>query len=249
VEVVRALVELGGVEQLHNVSEYNRMPMHLAAECNSNVEVVRLLVELGGEEQLRVTDQYGDLPIHRAAQFNVSVEVVRALVELGGFEQLQETDEYGRMPFHLAAGYNSNVEVVRMLLALGGVEQLQATDKDGRLPMHYAAEANPSVEVVRYLLGKGCDRSLRTHSGNTPLQLAVHHNDEAQVAVALVDAGAETAGVHLSASLQRAAANASVASVLSSYFADNVTPLMAAVRMPPSLDSARGLPCVCKKHS
>jgi hypothetical protein len=70
------------------------------------------------------------------------------------------------------------------------------------------------------------------HNGDTPLQLAISRNTEEQVAMALVEAGAETAGVRLSASLQRVAANVSVASVLSSYFADNVTPLMAAVRAP-----------------
>ena len=57
--------------------------------------------------------------------------------------------------------------------------------------------------------------------------------------MALVEAGAETAGVRLSASLQRVVANVSVASVLSSYFADNVTPFMAAVRAPTIILRAR----------
>ena len=42
---------------------------------------------------------------------------------------------------------------------------------------------------------------------------------------------------------QRVAANVSVASVLSSYFADNVTPLMAAVRAPAIILCAL-LPCI-----
>ena len=65
----------------------------------------------------------------------------------------------------------------------------------------------------------------------------------ADLEAALVEAGAETAGVRLSASLQRVAANVSVASVLSSYFADNVTPLMAAVRAPAIILCAL-LPCI-----
>jgi hypothetical protein len=111
------------------------------------------------------------------------------------------------------------------------------------VPMHWAAQSNPSAEVVRYFLGSGCNRSPRAHDGATPLQLAILHNKEEQVAMALVEAGAETAGVRLSASLQRVAANVSVASVLSSYFADNVTLLMAAVRAPAIILYAL-LPCI-----
>jgi ankyrin repeat protein len=144
---------------------------------------------------------------------------------------------------HCATGSNPSVEVVRCLVELGGVEQLRATTKVGWVPMHCAAQSNPSVEVVRYLLGRGCDRSPCTHNGDTPLQLAIFHNKEEQVAIALVEAGAESAGVRLSASLQRVAAKVSVASVLSSYFADNVTPLMAAVRAPVAILCAL-LPCI-----
>ena len=73
--------------------------------------------------------------------------------------------------------------------------------------------------------------------GNIPVRR------DAKVAMALVEAGAETASMRLSASLQRVAANVSVASVLSSYFADNVTPLMAAVRAPATILCAV-LPCI-----
>jgi hypothetical protein len=147
-------------------------------------------------------------------------------------EQLQATTKNGSVPMHVAAQYNPSAEVVRCLVELGGVEQLQATSKNGCVPMHFAARSNPSAEVVRCLLGKGCDRSPSTHRGATPLHLAISHNQEDQVALALVEAGAETAGVRLSASLHCAAMNVSLVSVLSSYFADNVTPVMAAVRCP-----------------
>jgi hypothetical protein len=121
---------------------------------------------------------------------------------------------------HLAAG-KSSAEVVRCLVELGGVEQLRATDQHGWVPMHWAAAFNPSVGVVRYLLGRGCDRSPLAHDGRTPLQLAISENKEA-VAAALIEAGAATAGVRLSASLQRVAANVSVASVASSYATDDL---------------------------
>jgi ankyrin repeat protein len=242
-EVVRCLVELGGVEQLRATTKNGAVPMHSAALSNPSAEVVRCLVELGGVEQLRATNKYGFVPMHGAALSNPSAEVVRCLVELGGVEQLRATAKDGAVPMHCAALSNPSAEVVRCLVELGGVEQLRATAKNGAVPIHGAAESNPSAEVVQYLLGRGCNRNPRTHNGVTPLQVAISYNKEEQVAMALVEAGAEMAGVHLSASLQRVSANVSVASVLSSYFADNVTPLMAAVRAPAIILCAL-LPCI-----
>jgi ankyrin repeat protein len=243
--VVRCLVELGGAEQLRATCKYGMLPMHYAARSNPSAEVVRCLVELGGVEQLRATDKDGWVPMHWAAHSNPSAEVVRCLVELGGVEQLRATTtKDGWVPMHWAAQSNPSAEVVRCLVELGGVEQLRATTtRDGAVPMHYAAHSNPSAEVVRYFLGRGCNRNPRTYNGVTPLQVAISHNKEEQVAMVLVEAGAETAGVHLSASLRRVSANVSVASVLSSYFADNVTPLMAAVRAPAIILCAL-LPCI-----
>jgi ankyrin repeat protein len=170
--------------------------------------------------------------MHWAAGSNPSVEVVRCLVELGGVQQLQATDQRGRLPMHYAARYNPSEEVVRCLVELGGVEQLQARDNFGMSPLHFAAQYNSSVQVMRYLLASGCDRSARTLTGHTPLQLAIEHSTEEHVATMLVEAGADTAGLRLSHSLQHIASRVSMASVLSSFCADNITPLEAAVGLP-----------------
>jgi hypothetical protein len=188
--------------------------------------------------------------VHVLARYCTNAATVRSAVCTAGTDALSQSggcDTAGSpvnaTPMHYAALSNPSAEVVRCLVELGGVEQLRATAKNGAVPIHGAAESNPSAEVVQYLLGRGCNRNPRTHNGVTPLQVAISYNKEEQVAMALVEAGAEMAGVHLSASLQRVSANVSVASVLSSYFADNVTPLMAAVRAPAIILCAL-LPCI-----
>jgi hypothetical protein len=204
---------------------------------------VRCLVELGGVEQLQAMTTQGAVPMHFAARSNPSAEVVRCLVELGGVGQLRAMTTQGCVPMHFAAASNPSAEVVRCLVELGGVGQLRATNTQGCVPMHFAARSNPSVEVVRYLLGRGCDRNPRSHrggAGGTPLVGAIRRgNKAAEVSALLVEAGAHTTGLQLSSSLQRIASGVSVASVLSSYFVDNLTPLGAAVRSPPDVS------CMC----
>ena len=137
------------------------------------------------------------------------------------------------IPLHLAALQNSNVEVVRLLLERGGAEQLAAQDQDGRIPLHLAAEQNSNVEVARLLLGRGSPRSSTDRYGRTPLDRALRASaDRAETLQLLVEAGAALDGAvqRLPPSLQAAARSVSVSSVLLSYFADNVTPLGAAVR-------------------
>eukprot|EP01049_Picozoa_sp_SAG25_P010255 SAG25_NODE_1103_length_3976_cov_12.262058_1_plen_744_part_00 len=191
-EVVRCLVELGGVEQLRATAKDGRVPMHYAARSNPSAEVVRCLVELGGVEQLRATDKNGRVPMHYAARSNPSAEVVRCLVELGGAEQLRATNENGSVPMHDAAACNPSAEVVRCLVELGGVQQLRATDQLGRVPMHYAAAAqNPSAEVVRCLVELGGAEQLRAtnEDGGVPMHDAAACNPSAEVVRCLVELG------------------------------------------------------------
>jgi hypothetical protein len=141
-------------------------------------------------------------------------------------------NSYGRVPMHWAAGYSSSLEVVTVMLDRGGVEQLRLTDNAGTTPLHRAAGSNRSVQVMGYLLDSGCARSARTLAGHTPLQLAIANNKEEQVSAMLVEAGADTSDLQLSPSLQRIASRVSMASVLSSYSADRITPMEAAVRLP-----------------
>jgi ankyrin repeat protein len=251
-EVLRALVELGGVEQLQAPDEDGNTPMLAAARVNRNPEMLRALVELGGVQQLQVVDDDGLLPIHAAAEANPNGEVFRTLVELGGMQQLQARDDDGAIAMHLAALHNQNVEVLRVLVELGGVEQMQARTDNGATPLHLASRRERSkrnVEMARFLLGRGCDRNpeRRRHevggADNTPLACAMNHNgDDLRVATMLVEAGADTTCLDplFVARLHHVIPRVSVSTVLSSYFADNVTPLGGAVRVhdgPPALRS------------
>ena len=224
VEVVQFLLEVGGSEQLQVKDSDDDLPIHVAASLNSSVEVVRFLLEVGGVEQLQVKDSRGQLPIHLASLKNSSVEVVRFLLEVGGAEQLQATNSDGQLPIHLAASMNSSVQVVRLLLEVGGAEQLQVKDSNGRLPIHLASLKNSSMEVVRLLLGLG---SPRTSTSISAVSYAIERERE-DIARLLIEAGCRLSpDLRLPQQLHEVA---SVSSVLLSYFADNLSPLAAAVR-------------------
>jgi ankyrin repeat protein len=123
--------------------------------------------------------------------------------------------------------------------------------------LHLAAQSNSSLEVIRYLLGIGCDRNPRMRGGLTPLHLAALHNGLPAVS-AIFEAGADAPHVYISR------ATVSITSVLSSYFADSLTPLGAAVRSPciwhvspatahqlsPDMQRSalEGCCCVCGRH-
>ena len=170
--------------------------------------------------------------MHLAAGGSSSPEVVTVMLDRGGVEQLRVADSNGSVPMHDAAHNSSSPEVVTVMLDRGGVEQLRLTDNEGLTPLHLAAESNPSVQVMGCLLGSGCERSARTLDGRTPLQLAIAMNEE-EVSTMLVEAGADTTDLRLSPSLLRIASRVSMASVLSSYSADRITHLEAAVRLLP----------------
>jgi ankyrin repeat protein len=230
------------------------------AASNRNWEVLRALVELGGVEQLRMMNEQNLLPMHFAAMNNPNVQALRVLVELGGVEQLRATDEDGMVPMHLAAQFNPSAEVLRVLVELGGMQQLLATDENDRVPLHLAAQSNSSLEVIRYLLGIGCDRNPCMRGGLTPLQLAALDNGLPAVS-AIFEAGADARHSYI-AHLDMS--TVSITSVLSSYFADSLTPLGAAVRSPciwhvspatahqlsPDMQRSalEGCCCVCGRH-
>eukprot|EP01052_Picozoa_sp_SAG31_P040721 SAG31_NODE_5969_length_2233_cov_17.813964_1_plen_274_part_00 len=84
--VVRVLLEVGGVEQLQATTEHGSLPMHYAVGKNTSVDVVQVLLEVGGAEQLQARNKNGMLPMHYAAQQNTSADVVRVLLVVGGVD-------------------------------------------------------------------------------------------------------------------------------------------------------------------
>ena len=229
---MRLLLEVGGAVQLQEKNVHGALPVHCAADSNTNPEVMRLLLEVGGAEQLQEKAKHSQLPMHLAAMNNSNAEVVRLMLEVGGAEQLRAQTVFGALPMHCAAQFNSSAEVVRLLLEVGGAVQLQEKNVHGASPMHCAAICNSNAEVVRLLLGRGSARAARVDAGRSVVPAAIDRGRE-DIAELLIKAGVQIPPDVLRRLPQRwreAAARVSVSSVLSSYFADNISLLGAAVR-------------------
>jgi serine/threonine-protein phosphatase 6 regulatory ankyrin repeat subunit B len=105
----------------------------------------------------------------------------------------------GETPLHWA-GHNGFVEIVRLLLDAGADIEADEIGCYGGKPLHFASEHEP--EVVRLLVERGADVNSRNvlpggdFEGATPLiMLAQQHNDCAECAEILIEAGADIGAV------------------------------------------------------
>ena len=94
-------------------------------------------------------------------------------------DAVNPADPEGRTPLHRAAGKGSYLGVHRLLQE--GADP-NITDKEGRTPLHSAAGSIDGNEAVERLLQAGADPNFSQDSrGETPLHLAVRHDNEPSV--------------------------------------------------------------------
>ena len=89
-----------------------------------------------------------------------------------------------------------------------------------------------SENVLRLLLGRGSPRAVRTTSGQSAVTMAMHRMPIPQVDIVRLFIEAGVQPDLQPRHIRDIAARISVPNVLSSYFADNISPLAAAVRPP-----------------
>jgi ankyrin repeat protein len=101
---------------------------------------------------------------------------------LGDVEKLRDADLNvrggdGFTPLHLAAFFGG-AAAVRAILARGVSADADADNAIGVRPIHSAAAVG-DIESVGALLEAGADPNVEQNSGHTPLDAALHNNDEA----------------------------------------------------------------------
>jgi ankyrin repeat protein len=126
--------------------------------------------------------------IHTAARLGDLEAVIR---ELESGADIYSRDPNGNTPLHLAA-FNGHREVAQKLLERG-------TDVNVRLsgdlvnlwsPLHMAAE-NDQAEMARLLIEWNADLNVEDQYGTTPLMLSVDEMISPDVAVLLIQSGAD----------------------------------------------------------
>jgi ankyrin repeat protein len=161
--LVSDLIVLGANVNWQDEDNFNRTPLHVAAEWGS-VEIARMLIEAGAD--VNVQDTWGNkTPLHDAARTG-RVEVAQMLIDAGADLDLQ--DEHGRTPLHVVAIYG-NVEIARMLIDAGADVNMQ--DIDFETPLHRAARYG-RVEIARVLIDAGARKDIPNNSDKLPYDLA-----------------------------------------------------------------------------
>ena len=87
----------------------------------------------------------------------------------------------GFTPLHLAAFFGG-AEAVKAILARGVDPDADADNPPGVRPLHSAAAVGDR-EAVRALLEAGANPNVRQKSGHTPLDAAIHNDDERMAAL------------------------------------------------------------------
>ena len=196
-ETAALLVKAGA--NVNAANRYGVPPLALAC-TNGNAAVVRLLLDAGADAN--ATMKGGETVLMMAARSG-SVDAVKALLVRGAKHDARERHGQTALMWAAAEGHAA---VVRALIEAGA--DINATLDSGFTPFFFAVREG-RIEVARALLEKGVDvnaplqRRERTAEGRqsqlrplpadargtSPMLLAVQ-NGHFELAIALVDAGA-----------------------------------------------------------
>ncbi|UYV66639.1 TNKS2, partial [Cordylochernes scorpioides] len=134
-----------------------------AAKKGNLARVMRLVTR----DNINCRDSQGrnSTPLHLAAGYN-NIEVVEFLLEHGADVNVQ--DKGGLIPLHNASSYG-HVDIAALLIKHH--TEVNATDRWGYTPLHEAAQKGRTL-LCTLLLAHGADPTLKTHEGQTSLDLA-----------------------------------------------------------------------------
>jgi ankyrin repeat protein/DNA-directed RNA polymerase specialized sigma24 family protein len=161
--------------------DYGWTPLDYAID-RGRKEMVEFFKSKGGR---RTTLEYPDRPAKTARFF--------AAVQIGDTDLthrlLDDTPELakargptGETPLHWAAA-NGSIAIIDLLLADKADINAHETNKFGGTPLHWAVR-HDRLDAIKHLLEKGADpRTINQRSGQTLLQVAAQHTDDA----ALID--------------------------------------------------------------
>ena len=162
-EVVSAILEAGGLEELDTVSgEEGMTPIHHAV-AGGHTDAARALILAGADVGL--LDGRDRSALHYAVEggyLQVAEDVI-----IGG-AALNAEDADGDTPLHLAAAHDDQAFVSTLLRRGASVD---ATNKKGQHPLHLAIE-HDRVAVAEALLKAGADPDVFYDGDSSPLFLA-----------------------------------------------------------------------------
>ena len=204
-EQIAALKEMLSLLRVHKkhapivvnmFNEYKHTPLHIAVSLNQS-EAVRELLDAGADPFR--SDVYGNTSFHLAASRG-NAECLSFLIDYVtefnanrnlSFDLCPDIFNFdGKTPIHLSVETDGVFECCDLLLR-GGADLNVREELEGNTLLHYAV-INNNLSLCCFLLsnyGKEIDIDATTHSGDTPLFLALVNN-RIDIAGSLVTSGA-----------------------------------------------------------
>ena len=148
---------------INNTREYGS-PLLLSAECGFT-EILKILLKHGANPN--AADSNGWTPLISACHFN-HLDSVMVLLESNCNPNVQCL--LGNSALH-AAARNDNIKIMQALVQCG--VNINSINVDGWTALHRAAYSN-KMTAVQYLIDQGADTSIKSKSGRTPYDTALH---------------------------------------------------------------------------
>ncbi len=155
-----------------------------AIESNDATAVRELIAQGANVDEL---ESNGDAPLVMAAYLG-HAEIVRLLLEAGA--DVKAVDPGMKATALHAAAYAGRTEAAKLLVA-GGVEIDRQGPYNGYTALHDAIWQN-NVEVARVLIDAGANLTLKSNSGQTPLDFA--RSKHANEIVKMIEAKQKSSG-------------------------------------------------------
>lgn len=181
--IVRGLLAAGFDPNPPQHDEHGLRPGTLPlviAIANRDEAMLEILLDGGGDPNL--FESYGSTALSHAVS-EQDPAMVRRLLAAGA--NPDPLDDWGSTPLNTAAG-KGNLELMELLVEAGARVQPR---ESGRLPIHVAVR-NGQFEATQWLLARGANIDARDDGRTTALHIAID-SDEVELALALLDAGAD----------------------------------------------------------
>ena len=142
----------------------SQQSIHNAAS-KRNIKAVKQLLATGTDVNAKDSDGYSALHITSGKGFN---EIAKLLIKEGANVNIKDEDAY--TPIHYAS-VNGHVDIVELLLVNNANVNIHPVNVYTSL---HGAASGGHIDVVKVLINKGSHLNSRDHTGDTPLDLAIH---------------------------------------------------------------------------
>lgn len=180
IEQVRWALNLGA--DITSRDRLKRSSLHYAT-LKGSLDLAKFLIDVGAD--VNAKDFMDNVPLHTTR----NIEIVKLLVRSGA--DLSVKEGVSEFPvLHNFINSPDNLEIFKFLIPLG--IDVNASDCDGYTTLHRIADINCNLsKLVDIMVLHGADINAKNKFGETPLHIAVKHENEILVE-SIYKSGADT---------------------------------------------------------